>query len=266
MNAAIRLITALLLLFSAPGANAHEFWIEARDYQVAPGAPVAARLLNGQEFRGVELAWFEGRIETAYWRQGSERHDFASRTGDRPALRLVASQPGLVELVYQSTPSSLTYTNWATFEKFARVHGNGGAIARHRARGLPEQGFEERYTRYCKALVAVGDGAGADHPAGMEAELIALGNPYADAPAAPFTVEFRYQGQTVAGAVITLFDKAPDGRVTRRDLVSDGAGRVTAPRETGHRYLLNAVVLREIDDPRYSWESLWASLTYAAPL
>ena len=50
----------------------------------------------------------------------------------------------------------------------------------HLARGLPEVGFVESYRRFAKSLIAVGSGVGQDRPVGLEIEIVALSNPYAD--------------------------------------------------------------------------------------
>ena len=260
-----RILLALFLVLAAHPALSHEFWIEARDYQVQPGGRIEAGIYNGQNFNGVELAWFEGRIAEAHWAASATTGGFTSRTGDRPALKLTAPAAGLLRLIYQSTPSTLTYDDWEKFSSFATGKGNGWAIARHDARGLSRTGVRESYTRFCKALVAIGDGAGHDAFSGMEAELVALSNPYADPAAAGLRVEFRYQGTPRPSARIDIFEKAATGKVTKTHVVTDDTGQALVPLTPGARYLLDAVILREASADTHSWESLWASLTFRAP-
>lgn len=268
MNWTTRMFLALTVLFAAArAALAHEFWIEARNYQAAPGGKIEAGLYNGQNFRGVEMAWFTGRIAHAGWMMGARGGGFDSRAGDRPALHMAAPGNGLLRLIYQSTPTRLTYTDWAKFTDFAETKGNAWAIARHAERGLPQTGFSESYSRYCKALVAVGDGAGADAFTGMQAELTALTNPYTDPPQAGLQVEMRYHGQPVPGARIEVFEKpvVEGGAVETFHVTADLSGRATIPLKPGHRYLLDSVVLRESDDGAAVWESHWASLSFEVP-
>lgn len=264
MLALARILSALLVILAPLAAPAHEFWLDVRDYQVAPGENIVAHLVNGQNFSGVELAWFAGRIARAEWHLSEETGPLTGRSGDRPAVTLPAPGDGLVRLVYQSTPSQLTYKDWEKFRSFADGKGHAWALARHHARGLPATGFTERYTRFVKALVAVGDGAGSDAPAGMEAELVALSNPYTDPPQTGLRVEMRYRGTPLPAQRIDIFDKDANGRVEKTHATTDATGRALIPLVAGHRYLLDAVVLREAEgaDP---WESLWASLTFAVP-
>ena len=49
-------------------------------------------------------------------------------------------------------------------------------------------------------------------------------------------------------------------------LATDAKGEAVIPVRPGHRYLLDAVVLREAPDGDGPvWESLWAAMTFAVP-
>lgn len=264
-----RIFFALSLLMFAlmfnRGATAHEFWIEAEEYQLAPGVPVKARLFNGESFTGVELAWFERRIAAASWALGARATAFEGRAGDRPALQLDGMESGLLRLIYQSRPSEVSYTDWAKFESFVTGKGAAWVLARHKARGLGETRIRESYTRFCKALLSVGSGAGADAYSGMEFELVALGNPYVAVPETGLAVQVLYKGKPHGAAQLEVFQRGPDGTVMQSKLKADGSGIVHVPVAVGHRYLLNAVLLREHDAPDVPWESLWASMTFEVP-
>lgn len=249
-------------------AQAHEFWIEAKKYQVDTGAVLEAGIFNGQDFNGVELAWFEGRIAAAQWGAGKAKGTFENRTGERPALGLASAPEGLIRLIYQSTSSRLTYDDWNTFTRFARSKGHGWAVVRHMERGLATQSVREIYTRYCKALVSVGGGKGADAAAGMRHEIVALGNPYGDVSGG-LAVALFFERKVLAGGQIDVFEKATDGTVVKTQVKSDLDGRAVVPVRAGHRYLLDSVVLLEVEgtpeNGGAAWESLWASLTFEVP-
>ena len=75
----------------------------------------------------------------------------------------------------------VTYADWAVFRRYLADEGLDAFADLHRARGLPETGFAERYTRYAKALVQAGpaDPADRDVRVGLPLELVAQANPYA---------------------------------------------------------------------------------------
>lgn len=259
------MLIALVAVFCAMSARAHEFWIEAEAYQMPSGVPVKARLFNGESFNGIELAWFEGRIAMANWAQGDVSLPIFGRAGDRPALGVDQAQAGLLRILYQSTASEVSYSDWDKFARFVSDKGAEWVLARHKERGLVQDGFRESYTRFCKALIGVDDGAGQDAFSGMELEFVALDNPYRNPVKNRLALQLFYQDAVRGGAQIELFERAKDGAVTQTKLITDEKGMIRINAKPGHRYLVNAVVLRELDVPGTPWESLWASLTFEIP-
>lgn len=258
-------VLATFILTSA-NATAHEFWIEPEQFQVQSGAPITASLRNGEEFKGSQLAFFEKR---------STRHDVISlgktrpiegRMGDIPAITVDTVSDGLVILVHQTTPSTLTYKSWEKFQKFADHKDFADIRTRHSDRDLPEKGFDESYTRYVKALVAAGDGTGADVQAGMETEFVALTNPYTDDLTGGMLVQLFYQSAPRANAQVEVFERGETGEVSVSLLRTDERGQVVVPVRSGHTYLLDAVALRPASPGVPAvWETLWAGLTFAVP-
>ncbi|MDU9006406.1 DUF4198 domain-containing protein [Sedimentitalea todarodis] len=254
------------LLFTAIPALSHEFWIEPEEYQVQSGSPLKAQFRNGQNFKGTALAYFDKRNARLEQVIAGQAVPYAGRMGDIPAIETTAPLDGLLVVVHQTAPQTLTYKTWEKFKAFAEHKDFPDIRARHRDRGLPESGFAERYTRYAKALIAVGDGAGSDRPASMETEFVALTNPYTDDPENGLHVQLLYRGKPRADAQIEVFEKAPDDTVTINLQRTDSQGQAIIPIKSGHEYLLDAVVLRPLsDDSPEVWESLWAAMTFAVP-
>lgn len=266
----------LLLLFLTLGlaptaAQAHEMWIEPLDYRPAPGGTLTANLMNGQFFSGRRFAYYpEDFVRFEIW-HGSDAVPVEGRLGDRPAARIDGLPEGLAILVYQSEPTDLIYREWDKFADFVEHKDFRGVFDRHRERGLPMERFREVYSRFAKSLIGVGGGAGKDREVGLETEILALANPYT-AGLESLPVQVLYQGAPRKNAQVELFEK-PSGEdaeavITRHR--TDDRGIVRLPVKPRHRYLVDAVVLRE---PRPAlaekwgavWESLWASLTFAVP-
>lgn len=263
-----RLVPAALtaLILTALPAVAHEFWIEPSPYQVQSGAQLTADFRNGQNFEGSAYAYFPGRTERFDLIRNGQAQPYAGRMGDLPALQTDAGADGLLVIVHQTGPSAIKYSEWEKFRAFVAHKDLAGVLGRHRARGLPETGFKETYTRYAKALVGVGRAEGADAPTGMETEFVALANPYTDDLTAGFPVRVLYRAAPRADAQIEIFERAPDGTVAVTTTRTDAQGRAVIPVRAGHEYLLDAVVMREAppgDEP--VWESLWAAMTFALP-
>ncbi len=253
------------LLYAHP-AIAHEFWIEPPEFQVQSGAPLVADLRNGTQFSGRALAYLEKRTARFDLVSGARTIAVTGRMGDIPALQAEAPGEGLLVIIHQTMPSTLTYKKWEKFRAFSEHKDFPDTLARHAARGLPQSNFTEVYTRYAKALIGVGNSIGADMPSGMETEFVALSNPYTDDPRAGFHVELLYQGAPRADAQIEVFDRAPDGVVMITLRRTDANGRAVIPVQPGHTYLLDAVVIRDAPEGgKPVWETLWAALTFAVP-
>lgn len=257
------------LALSAVAARAHEFWLSPEAWQVAPGAPLRVATRVGERFKGPSYIYNPGRIVRFDVVQGEALARVEGRLGDDPALQAPAPGEGLAIVVHETTDSRLTYREWELFVNFVEHKAFPGLPEAHAARGLPETGFAETYRRYAKALVAVGAGAGADRPVGLETEIVALANPYRDDLSGGLPLQVLRDGAPRVDAQLELFDRAPDGEVVVTTYRTDAAGQVTVPVTAGHEYLADAVILDDTgnDDPAAGpvWHSLWASLTFAVP-
>ena len=265
----MRIITVCLALLSTPVA-AHEFWIEPLEWQIAADDTLQAKLVNGSDFAGIDFAFLPQRFTRFDLAQNGTLAPVEARLGARPAIDQVMHKEGLVVALYVSTPYKVSYEERATFDKFVAQKDLGRVAREHEARGLPEAGFSELFTRYSKALVAVGEGAGEDRRFGLETELVALDNPYVDDLSQGLRVQLFYGDQTRDETQVELYERTPEGEVTEILLRTDEEGVAVLPVKPGHDYLASAVVLREPAAEIAArtdtvWESLWAALSFAVP-
>ncbi len=259
---------ALLWLCLTTPALAHEFWIEPKTYQLEPGERIRANLFLGQNYQGAAQSYLPNAFEKLVVVDGDGERAVKGRLGDLPAIRARAKKAGLHVIAYQSTNNFLEYRSLAKFEKFAATEGIEWAIAAHRSRGLPENGFRERYTRHAKALLKVGDGAGDDRAVGMRLELVVVSNPYTSNRPEPILVQLLWQGEPLADAQVSIFRKVSGQAAERSTVRTDANGKARIPRGDGGRFLLNAVHLVEPWGKHHKstvWHSLWASTTYELP-
>lgn len=238
-------------------------------YQVAPGDPVVAELLVGSGFKGVRQSYFPQRFTRFEARMGETVMPVEGRLGDNPAMNMVLPAEGLWVVVHETKGDSLKYRERRIFEEFVAHKDLGDVLERHAARGLPELEFREAYTRYAKALVAVGDGVGSDREVGLHTEIVALANPYNDDLSAGFRVRVLYEGAPRSNAQIELFARDPAGEVEVSYHRTDAAGEALLPVRPGVEYLVDAVVMDDTgnDDPQAGpvWHSAWAALTFRVP-
>jgi hypothetical protein len=253
----------------AGATQAHELWIEPNDFQPSLQAKVEARLVNGVEFGGIELAYLPNDFTRLSLILDDTETPVVGRIGDRPAINMPALGDGLHIAVYQSAGDVVTYAALEKFLSFATHKDFTSAAADHAARGLPEADFREYYTRFSKSLIGVAGAVGQDRPVGLQTEIVALANPYTDDLAAGMPVQVFYQGTPRADTQVELFARAPDGTVAITRHRTDATGIALLPVLPGHVYMADAVVLR-VPGPALAgenvvWETLWANLTFAVP-
>lgn len=261
--------TVTASIFAAPLA-AHELWLEPLDYQIATDGQLQAQIINGQDFDGTTLPYLPQRIRHFVVYSNGRGVQVPGRAGDIPGLNMSAAAEGLHVAAYQSTVSTISYDAWEKFQKFIDHKDFGDIRPIHDARGLPEAGFSEAYTRFSKSLIGVGNAAGSDTRVGLETEIVALTNPYTDDLSSGMRVQLFYGQDMRANEQIEVFAKAPDDSVTVTYVRTDDSGIATIPVTSGYAYQLDAVVLREPSEAlaastNAQWETLWANLTFAAP-
>ena len=257
----------LLMTVIAPVASAHEFWIEPTQYRVEPKSMIEAFLRNGENFVGSSVSYHKGSTARFEIFHATNTEQITPRLGDDPALALNVQQNGLHVVIHESPVSTIAYTKWDKFQRFADHKDFKNMLARHQERGLSEVYFKEAYTRFSKSLISVGDGVGNDQHFGLEIELVALQNPYTLKPDDSINVAGYYQGQLRPDAQIELFEKAPNGEVVVKLYRTDDNGMVELPVKSNHSYLVDMVVLRKPSKALAQgrgvvWETLWASLTF----
>ncbi|WP_342075548.1 DUF4198 domain-containing protein [Yoonia sp. SS1-5] len=265
----MRFLSIVLSLLAAP-AIAHELWLEPLAYEVAADGRLEADIVNGEAFEGVKLAFIPRQIANFAVVSGGQTKRVGGRVGDRPGLNETPIAEGLNVVAYQSRPATLEYKEWPKFQKFLDHKDLGDVRERHLARGLPEAGFDEIYTRFSKSLIGVGNAAGSDRRVGLETELVALTNPYTDDLSGGFRVQLHYKTDVRANEQIEVFEKAPDGSVDITLYRTDAQGIGVFPVKPGHAYMVDAVVLREPSAGLQQasgavWQTLWANLTFAVP-
>ncbi len=253
------------------GVSAHEFWIEPVRYHVETGERLQAKFKNGENFEGSTLSFFDRSSARFEMRADGDVIAIEPRAGDSPALDVASpTDDGLVVVVHETTPSFVTYREWAKFLKFADHKDFTSAEQDHLAAEWPQEMFRERYTRHAKALFAVGTGEGADRSMGLKTEIVALTNPYGEDFDNQMKVSVLLEGEPRPDAQVEVFDRAPDDAVTVTLHRTDSTGQAVIPVVPGHEYLFDAVVLHVAPDEQTQdlpvlWETYWAALTFKVP-
>lgn len=261
-----RIVTLALAVFIGTSATAHEYWLEARDYTVSNNTEIQIGVFIGQKFKANEYPYNSTQHQRFMLIDSAGLLDIDGELGDIPAISFTARNPGLNIFTNISTTQKIVYDDPEIFVSFLNHVGLQWVLDEHEARGLPESGFGEGYTRYVKSLVAVDGGAGQDVQLGMKYEIVALANPYTDNMPNGLPVRVFFEGRPHANAQIEIFRKGIEESQTVR---TNAQGTAMIPVTSGV-YMINTVhmvIPPEADMERTGtvWHSLWASMTFEIP-
>jgi hypothetical protein len=260
----------LALATTATPTLAHEYWIEAGRFLAPWPEELTADLRVGSDLSGEVFPWLkQSFVSVSLSAPNGDSTALTGRTGDLPALRFTPQGDGLHRLAVHTTPSFVIFDDPAKFKSYVEYEGFPEVLDQHRARGLPETGFGERFIRNARALVQVGpviDGQ-SDAPTGMPLELVAEGNPYAPG-LTEIAVRLIWNGDPLPDTQVALFHATPEANrpdeVTRTLFTTDADGRVTVSLQGPGLHLLSAVRIEPVEDSAAAkWQSWWASLTFA---
>ena len=256
----------IFFCFIFNSALAHEFWIEPKKYYLARGDILSASLFVGQDFFGYENPYVEDNfVRFEVFSQGGVRN-VNGRIGDRPALNLIPHHTGLNIIVYQSSPTYMTYNNFDKFVDFTKEKGFPELPEQHLSYDFPKIGFVESYTRFSKSYVSVLNSQGADKFSGMEFEWIMENTNLDNSADKEIYFSLYYNGAPHPNSLVTVFSKNNKGEVQKSISRTDERGFFKLVPTLNTSYLMNSVIIRKINpsaNPEGAiWESLWASATF----
>lgn len=271
-NRLIWIFFTLIGLATTSQVLGHEYWLEPRKFAVKPGEIVEADLKNGQHFKGGKLYYLNHRFKRFEIHTNSGQRKAKGNDGDQPALRYTAKEPGLHILVYESIFDELTFEKWDKFLYYLKLEGLEDIVERHKARKLPQNYFNEQYSRRVKSLVKVGDGAGKDRLMGLGYEMVAEENPYQlsndGKKHKTLPVRVYLKDQPYANAQINIFQD--NGKVHETHVRTDANGLAMIPITGGGKIMLSSVYMYDGDNDEKTklaeWQSLWANLTFELPI
>lgn len=275
------ILIALLILATAP-LMSHDFWIAPGTFQPQIGTAVAVELMVGDHFQGEALSRDPSHIERFLWaapegdpqtveplsgrlgrleyrRQGGARLP----AGSDPAGFVVAQQPGLHVLGYQSRPS-FTSMPAAHFRTHLLSESQSEALKIHDGQaGKPQ--IRESFIRCAKALLQAGEAnrAAEDQPLGMPLELVTESNPYS-LQGRELALQLLYRGKPLAGIRVTA--RFRDDPFVEASEVSDAQGRVQLLLKRPGVWMVKALhTIPAEEEQEADWISYWASTTFELP-
>jgi len=268
---AVRALLAVCLLPAI--ASAHELWIQPDPPSLASSPQsqsltreVAIRMFTGERFQGEELGWDPERCAEMRDDFGGTSRELRGERGAAPAayIRMAMDEVHLVS--YRSHPATAEIDP-RTFNTYLLEHGLREPWETRQDQGDLDRPGRERFSRYCKTIVA---------PSGARTSLptagVVLGHRLEIVPTScagqgsgiPFQILF--EGKPLPNAVVFAAPQANPQKGLARE-VSDAHGLVTFTVDQPGLWMISLVhMIPCAGCTDADWESFWASFVLSSPL
>ncbi len=265
-----RALPLLLALLGLPSsAQAHDYWLEPRDFTPEVDEPFTVDLVLGDHFvreqtrphdpqraRRFEL---RTRCKTLDLTQGlAEGADpvIEDRSLERAGLVLIGLERDWVDITLADDQFT-EYLDHEGLDEVARMRDEQGHRAQER----------ERYIRSVKTLLRVGDRS---HRAlhrkrlGHAMEIVLLDDPYRRDPGERVRAKVLLEGKPLAGVRVTALHRRADGKVRELWASTDRRGVAEIEVDAGV-WLLRSVHMVPCTGTceGANWRSYWASFSFA---
>ncbi|HEU4748829.1 MAG TPA: DUF4198 domain-containing protein [Gemmatimonadaceae bacterium] len=263
------LLPALLVVISAGSLAAHDLFLRAESYFIAPETTVRIDVLNGtfsksedavtpDRLRDLTIVGATGitsPLDRAAW----------TATGDTSIINVPVGPPGTYVI-----GASLLHREIALeardFNTYLATDGLPDVLAARRKSGELNRPARERYSKHVKALVQVGaartSGYGAE--LGYPAELVPLNNPYTLRVGENLRLRAVVEGEAVPNQLLIAGGRTSSGaRIAQRSVRTNRDGEASV--RIGSRgvwYVKFIHMERAGADTTIDYESKWATLTF----
>ncbi len=257
----------LALLFLFPVASfAHDLWILPGKYRLRVDEVTRVFINNGDEFpESLTLLGAHRVSELRVVSPAGEapisdlRVDGKSLTFD---FRSTAAGPHVIVL---ATRPRTVRMRAEDFEDYLAEEGLSAVAQMRKERDESEKPAVERYAKFAKTILAVGDEADSKalwaESTGLPFEIVPLDDPNQVAPNGALRLRVVRNGEPVSG--VSIVGARASGRAKEISTTTDARGeaevRVGAP---GRWHVRALHLLRVEGDPEVAWESYWATLSF----
>lgn len=261
------IISWFLLVFLGATVGAHEYWLEPGSYFLAPRESSVVNLYLGEGLKIEESIPYRSS-KTSIFRLISNDGVF-DLTRDvqeeaAPLFSFSAQNRGTYLLAMEQNWSYITLEA-DKFHEYLREDGLDYVIAEREKLGEASKPGKERYSRFLKSLIQVGDKRTPTFGkrAGLRLEIVPSANPYSLKIGDELPVQVLFEGKPLVGK--TLFaDNRDDGSIEKQRLITDKDGFAKIKLGRKGVWLVRLVFMQRCSKncEGADWESYWGSLSF----
>ena len=252
-----------LILASASGLLAHEFWLSASRYFINVGESIQVSVFVGEDFDGKGWKFDPKRIKTLRHYTKNTMQDFDQSPLPADSLEMNFQTEGN-QLIALETNNKFLTMQADKFLAYLNEDGLDNAIKLRQQRNETKKPSREFYARCVKTLVQVGSATDRAYAirTNMTLEIIPQQNPYDVADGGRVSYQIVFKKQPLANAYVRLWNKK-EGKLTKDSARSDDKGRVTLPQLSGVNMVSVVTMVPTTDASTADWQSYWGSFTFA---
>ncbi|MGB7069782.1 MAG: DUF4198 domain-containing protein [Pyrinomonadaceae bacterium] len=264
-----QVLAVILALVFSVSAFAHEYWLEPDMFFLKAGEETALRLFVGEGLKKEEERLFQASKTPLFRRYshgvGSGIDISANARDDvSPLMDILFAKAGSVMFAMERNWSYISLEP-KEFDQYLREDGMEYIIAEREKRGESGKPGRERYSRFLKTLVQVGDKTDSTYKkrTGLKLEIIPLDDPYFIAVGNSILFKVLFEGKPLREK--TIFADAREGEsISKSKFTTDRNGEVSV--KIGRRgvWLIRLVFMRrcERDCGDADWESFWGAFSF----
>ncbi len=254
----MKLISVLLISFllNAMPLNAHELWLEAKEYQIKKDDKLIVNIKVGQNLIGESYPYLKEETEKLFIKNKKQIFNIKQLDGDYPAIQQSLKEKDTQYLYYQSSKEFLEYKDYDTFLDFTKEY---NLSYNTNNKKIPK----EIYQRFAKLIFKYDGQKFYQSNQNLEFEIFNLNDPYQN-NITEVKIYLKDKSFNEKKFIVFLIDGNGFGK---KEYQTDKDGFAKIDTSKNGLYLISAVhleTLNFLDQIKFKADyfSRWASLTF----
>ena len=262
-----RAAVAVVVVFATtqPG-RAHDYWLQPQRFLLSDSETTDVHLFVGDHFISETERPFQAKKTVVFQvisQNGARDLKATAKEGEKPVCTIAPERAGSHLIVMERDWSHIELEA-AKFSKYLKHEGLTAILEMRRKAGEDEAVGRERYRRYLKALVQVGDKSDQTYArkTGHRLEILPRTNPYTANKGDRIAVSVLFEGKPLRDAQVAAYNRSGDDTKTQ-EAKTDDKGQVQFMLDRSGLWLIRLVHMQRCENvPGFEWESFWAAYSF----
>jgi uncharacterized GH25 family protein len=266
-NFRAKLILLAFVLLLSRVAMAHEYWLEPDKFFLAPHEKTAVHLFVGEGLKKDEERPFQLARASSFKLYSLDTiFDLKDKTPDEtpPFYTFSQKNPGNYTLVLERSPAYIKI-DAKKFEDYLRDEGLEHIIDERKKLGESLKEGRERYSRYIKSILQVGDkqDLAFNKQPGFGLRIYSVQNPYAKKIGDTLECWVMFGNKSVANKTIFADNREGETVLTQK-VQTDANGGCKVKLDRKGTWLIRLVIMQRCqkDCAETDWESFWGAYSF----